>query len=413
MVMKRSGLFAILLAAVLVTGCGSSGSTASYDMSPAESMNGRASTASAIGGMEYTTDAAADYADGAEYEIDPEYGVETSTDAGAAGSTDSDSKGIAEVDTGKKVIRNMSIRAETTDLNALDQAIQARVSELGGYIESSSIDGSAIYDDGYYLGEDGNTYYDTSYAAQSGNMRSYRYAYYTIRIPAQHLDQFAEAIEDGANVLSHSTTTQDITSSYVDTDSRRKSLEEEQQVLNDMMQRAETVDEMIQIESQLSDVRYELENIRSQLKSMQDRVSYSTVNLDITEVKVLTDTTARDLTWQERISNGFESSCERLVVTSQEIVIWIASNAPMIVFYIILAIILLVILRLVLVVIGVILGSRHNKAARGNKKNKKAMKAPANPGAESNAPAADAETNSPVITETTNTDDSGHSNTSI
>lgn len=361
--MRKSGLFAILAAAMVLAGCGSAYSTGTTS----DSAVGVSSSRAAAGvsnsydsgsyeemyALDDITEAAAEDS-GADYDVDVK---------------SADDSGIAEVDTSKKIIRNKNYSLETTDLATLDQMIQAKVSELGGYIESSSIDGGVTYDDGYYLGSDGQTYYDTSYVARSGKSRQYRYAYYTIRIPAERLDEFSAAVENGANVTYASTTTQDITSSYVDTDARRKSYEEEIEVLNEMMQKAETVDEMIQIESQLSDVRYQLENIKSQLKSMDNDVAYSTVDLSVTEVTVLTDTTSRNLTWQERIANGFANSCERLVETSQEIVISIASNAPMIVFYIILIVIGLVILRFVIWVVGAILGGgRGRRTARKSRK---------------------------------------------
>lgn len=406
--MRKSGLFAIVLAAAVVAGCGSS------DASYAEVSSGTTSASSsrAAAGVssnydyaaEMTAEKAYDYDSGTEAvadvydestleEMDPYYNAGDITVTADDQQDASDSKksskdkpdDIEEVDTSKKVIRNMNYSVETTDLDALDQAIQAKVSELGGYIENSSIDGSTVYHDGYYLGEDGNTYYDTSYVSHSGNTRQYRYAYYTIRIPAQQLDQFAQAVEEGANVLSQSTSTQDITSSYVDTDSRRKSLEEELQVLNDMAKKAETVEDLIQIESQRSEVRYQLENIKSQLKSMDDRVAYSTVNMDVTEVKVLTDTTAKDLTWQERVSNGFANSCERLVTTSQEIAIGIASNLPMILFYIVIAVILLVLLRLVLVIIMAILGVKRGKESKKDKRDKKGRRAAQSSGKDNDA----------------------------
>lgn len=393
--MRKSGLFAIVLAAAVVAGCGSSDASYAEVSSGTTSANSSRAAAGVSSNYDYAAEMAAekayDYDSGTEAvadvydestleEMDPYYNAGDVTvtaddqqDASDGKKSSKDkSADIEEVDTSKKVIRNMNYSVETTDLDALDQEIQTKVNELGGYIESSSKDGGTTYDDGYYLGDDGNTYYDTSYAARSGNTRQYRYAYYTVRIPAANLDQFAEAVENGANVLSQSTSTQDITSSYVDTDSRRKSLEEELQILNDMAEDAETVDELIQIESQRSDVRYQLENIKSQLKSMDDQVAYSTVYISVTEVTVLTDTTARDLSWQERIVNGFTTSCEQLIETSQEIVIWIASNLPMIVFYIVIAIILLVILRLVIHVIGAILGTGKDKNKRRGKRHGKA-----------------------------------------
>lgn len=385
--MRKHGIFAIALAAMVMAGCGSS--DASFMSEVTTDMSAGSSKAAGVSvsydnGMEepgestYAYDSIAEaagevsaYDEADEGELDPYYSVDDSKAGGATVDT-SDTGDIAEVDTAKKIVRNMSYSVETTDLEALDQAIQSKVTELGGYIESCSKDGGVTYDDGYYLDDDGNTYYDTSYAGSSGKSRQYRYAYYTVRIPADRLDQFAQAVEEDSNVTYQSTYTQDITSSYVDKDSRRKTLEEELQILNNMMNKAETVEDMIQIESQISDVRYELERIRSQLKSMQDRVTYSTVDITVTEVTVLTDTSTRNLTWQERITNGFTTSCKRLISTSQELLIWIASNLPMIVFYLVLLVIALVVLRLLLIAVCVVLGIKRKKRGKAGKKDKNA-----------------------------------------
>lgn len=241
---------------------------------------------------------------------------------------------IADVDTSKKIIRNMKFSVETTDLDALNDTILQKTSELGGYVESSETNGKTRYDDAYYLGDDGYTYYDSSYASRGKSIEK-RYAYYTIRIPAENLDQFAETVEDSSNVTSNSTSVQDITSTYVDTDSRRKSLEEEQASLNTMMKKAESIEEMIQIEDKLSDVRYNLQNIKSQLASMQNNVAYSTVTINVTEVTVLTDTTSTSISWTERIANGFTTSCETVWDDFTENMIWLLSNIPMILYSIV------------------------------------------------------------------------------
>lgn len=350
--MRKFNVIAIVLAGMLLAGCGSNASSAAFVT------NGSASRASAsadyaVAEEAYAEDTTADYYDGGD--LDAEYAIEDSAVSGGTGTTSSagvSGSDIAEVDTSKKIVYRMSYSVETTDLDQLDAALQAKVNALGGYIEDASVDG--------------NNYYDSS----SSNTRR-RYAYYTIRIPAEHLDEFAESVEEGSNVLSRTKSTEDITTSYIDADSRRKSLEEELEVLDNMADKAETIEDLIQIEAQRTEVRADLENIQSQLKAMKDRVQYSTINLDVTEVTVLTDTTPQDLSWQERIANGFTTSCENLLETTQEIAIWIASNIPMILFWVVIVVIALVLLRFVLWIAGGILGIRRK---RKNKKDKRAIK---------------------------------------
>ena len=58
----------------------------------------------------------------------------------------------------------------------------------------------------------------------------------------------------------------------------------------ELMAKAENVDAVIAIESRLSEVLYELESIKSSLRVYDNQVLYSTIYLNINEVK-LTSTT--------------------------------------------------------------------------------------------------------------------------
>lgn len=356
--MRKKTLFAVLAATMIVSGCGSSApETASGARSIASSTSfGSVSTMS----LDST-----DHSSGWEYESTSDTDIISAT---AEADSDSNSA-IRDVDTSAKIVRNMSYSVETTDMTALIDSIQTKLVELGGYIENSQVSGgNARYDDGYYLDSEGRTQYDSSYTPSYAGRLSYNYATYTIRIPAEKLDEFANEIESTSNVTSQSTTTEDITSSYVDTDSRRKSLEEELETLEAMAKKAETVDEMIQIQSQISDVWYNLENIQSQLKVMDQRVAYSTVNLDITEVTVLSNVDSNTLSWTDRIANGFKSSCENVVYAVQEGFINLVSNLPMILFR------LFEIVIVGLVLLGIIKAIKAIKRIRKGKKSGKTPK---------------------------------------
>lgn len=321
--MRKKTFLATLAAAMVLTGCGSSISEASYSTKSAASTASLASFSTmAVGADKYSGDTYDISYDSAESAMNA-----VSSDASDSGST------IRDVDTSTKIVRNMSFSVETTDMTALIDSLQTKVSELDGYIENSQISGGDTrYDDGYYLDSDGKTQYDSSYTPSYIGRLGYKYATYAIRIPAEKLDEFANEIESTSNVTSQSATTEDITLSYVDTDSRKKSLEDELETLEAMARKAETVDEMIQIQAQISDVRYNLENIQSQLKVMDQRVAYSTVDLDITEVTVLTNTNSSTLSWADRIADGFKTSCETVSYTLQEGFITFVSNLPMILF---------------------------------------------------------------------------------
>mgnify|MGYP002226154573 CR=1 FL=1 len=79
-----------------------------------------------------------------------------------------------------------------------------------------------------------------------------------------------------------------MTLTYVDLQSHRDALQTEQERLLQLLEQAESIEDIITIEQRLSDVRYQLESMESQLRSYDNQVDYSTVYLYIDEVEVYT-----------------------------------------------------------------------------------------------------------------------------
>ena len=306
---EMTALLAATLCTALVTGCGSSNSASqSY-------------AASEMATADYAAGAVYDYGyDDYEYDYDMEEAYDAPAEAKAVAV---DENGIKEVDTSRKLIRTVNLSVETKDIDELDVNIAKRVAELGGYIESSSMDGRRDVID---TDNDG---YDDITGQYIGSRR--RTANYTIRIPAEKLDQFVESVTGATNVTSQSMNVQDITSSYVDIDSRRKVLQQEEQRLLEMLELAYTVEEMLEIEEHLSDVRYQLESIQSQLRSYDNRVAYSTVNLDVRQVWEYTPVVQDP--WYVRMGKGFVQSLTDLLEGIGNFLIWIIVHLPYLIFW--------------------------------------------------------------------------------
>lgn len=71
------------------------------------------------------------------------------------------------------------------------------------------------------------------------------------------------------------------------------------------LEQAESIEEMMTIESRLSDIRYQLESMESQLRTYDSQIEYSTVSLYISEVVELTPVETKEQTTWERISEDF------------------------------------------------------------------------------------------------------------
>lgn len=211
------------------------------------------------------------------------------------------------VDTSRKLITTMNISTETEDLDQILSSVQSKVKELGGYIESSNI------------------YNGSSYSGRVNN----RSASLSLRIPADKLDQFVVTLDEGTNITNKSTNVEDVTLSYVDIESRKSALKAEEKRLLEIVESAETVEDIIKVEERLSEVRYQLESIESQLRTYDNKINYSTVYLDISEVTQYTPTEQKGVF--KRIAEGFVNNCKSVWNAIVEFFIWVVIHIPQII----------------------------------------------------------------------------------
>ena len=183
--------------------------------------------------------------------------------------------------TDRKLIRRVSMDLQTQELEALLSAINDKISELGGYIENSKVN----------IG--------------SGNEDNRR-ATLTVRIPAEKLDSFTDHVASVSNVTATSESAEDVTLSYVATESRQKALQAEETRLLALIEKAANLSELLQLEKRLTEIRTELETVTSQLKVYDNLVDYATVELFVDEVKEYTPTEKPGF-WK-RLGSGFAES---------------------------------------------------------------------------------------------------------
>ncbi len=181
----------------------------------------------------------------------------------------------------RKLIKTVNMDVETEEFDGLITKLRERVGELKGYIESSNIRGNIRYQES-------------------------RNAAITIRVPSGELENFVNEVAEISNIVRRSENVSDITLTYVDVESRKKALEIEQERLHSLLEKAESVEDIITIEGRLSEVRYELQSYASQLLVYDNQVDYSTIHLNISEVKRLTP--QKEPSILERITEGFSDN---------------------------------------------------------------------------------------------------------
>ena len=212
------------------------------------------------------------------------------------------------VSSDQKLIKRVFMETETEDLEALLPVIAAKITELGGYVERQELYNGSI---------------QSSYRSRS--------AYMTVRIPAARLGEFTSQVEGVSNVVNYTENTDDVTLKYVDTESRVKALQVEQERLMELLAKAENMTDLLEIESRLTDVRYELESYASQLRALDNKVSYATVELNVRQVRVYTEVEPQTV-WQ-RISGGFGENLRDIGENLTDFFVWVTVYSPQLIFW--------------------------------------------------------------------------------
>lgn len=228
--------------------------------------------------------------------------------ADEAGSLNSSASGSTALPEGRKWIITIDMNVETDDLDLLMTNLDQKIDALGGYVE------------------DQNIHNGSNYAS-----RRYRSANLTIRIPDENADQFTTDLSGLANVVSQNLRREDITLKYVATSSRVTALETEEARLLELLSKAETMEDLLEIEARLTDVRYELENHASQLRLYDNQVDYATIYLNIDEVQEYTP--VEEPTFFERIRNTFSDALEGVGDGIVNITVFLVGNSPYLLVY--------------------------------------------------------------------------------
>ncbi len=254
------------------------------------------------------TDSAYNGGESYSQKADYEYRVEVEGDVALGDMVESPSTGNHEsTSTGsnlqavssQKLITTVNMETETEHYDDLMLWLNGRIREYGGYVE---------------------------YSENYGNQSSRRSAAITIRIPATGLDIFLTGLSQESNVTYQSRSVKDVTLNYVDVQSHKEALLVEQERLMALLEKAESLEDLLTIEERLTQVRYELESYESQLRTYDNQIDYSTIHLSIREVKVLTAPKPEGF-W-ERVTAGFQDDLKDVTDGFVEFAITFLSNIP-------------------------------------------------------------------------------------
>lgn len=258
----KKGSIAILLTLVMILGLTACGGAAPRDA---------ASGSTAFYGA--TNDMAASEEDAYwDAEMPMEAEMQSKSDGGTVNPT------RANIPESVKMIYRANLELETTEYEKAQSDIVTLTNQLGGYFEEQS---SNNYSSGY------------------------RSASYTVRVPAAQFDAFLHQIGELCRVRYQTQSAENVSERYYDMESRLETAKIKLDRLQDLLSKAEAMEDIITLESAISDTEYQIESLSGELRHYDALIDYSTIYVTLQEVYKVTEQDNAPLTFAQRIANAF------------------------------------------------------------------------------------------------------------
>ena len=217
-----------------------------------------------------------------------------------------------------KLIYTADLEMEVLDFDAAVDGLNQLVEELGGYCESSN----------FY---------------NYGRSRS---ADYTVRVPSEHYRAFVDACSDWENchLRSRSEDVENVGEAYFDTETRLATLRTKMERLQALLAQATEMEDIITIESAISETEYQIEQYTSELNRYDSLIGYATIHLYLDEVLDLTE--EEEIGLADRLSQNLRWGAERFLETLEDLLLWAAYNIiGIVIFLLLLAAVILTVRR--------------------------------------------------------------------
>ena len=196
-----------------------------------------------------------------------------------------------------KMVYTANMDLQTLSFDQADADISALVEEMGGYFEQRNI---------------------------SNRSSGYRYAEYTVRVPAEKFNDFCSQMGNLCHLVYKNESADNITESYYDTQSRLVTAQTKLERLQELLRRAESMEDIITIESAISETEWTIENLTGTLRTYDSLVGYSTVYMSLSEVYELAGQGQAPVTFGDRLGESFLDGLKAIGRTAQNFAVWLA-----------------------------------------------------------------------------------------
>ena len=198
---------------------------------------------------------------------------------------------------GVKMVYSASIEMQTVSYEQAVEDIAALVERSGAYFEQKNF---------------------------SNYSNGYRHASYTVRVPAEQYADFCAQVGALCHVTWQSDSAEDISEQYYDTQSRLETAQIKLARLQELLKKAQNMEDIITIESAISETEYEIERLSGTVRRYDALVDYATVTLELSEVYRLSGTEDAPKSFGEKLGNAFADGLAAAAEGLEDVAIWLA-----------------------------------------------------------------------------------------
>ncbi len=274
--MKRGFAWLLTLLALLglLSGCGGGGDTAATD-----------------------TATSADTADSGTAGSGGSYGAWPEAQVAEETTGESAEDGASDRLENAKMIYTARMEVETTAFDTAAADLRTLVEILGGYFEQAAVHN---YGSGYRSGD------------------------YTVRVPADQFQPFLDRVGTLCHVTYQEQTSENVSEAYYDAESRLATQRTKLERLQNLLAQAENMEDIITIESAISDTELEIERLTGTLRQYDALVDYATVHLSLQEVYQLSNVEEPATSFASRMGAAFASGWRGFVGALESLAVALA-----------------------------------------------------------------------------------------
>jgi hypothetical protein len=234
----------------------------------------------------------------------------------------------------RHVIRNGSIDLTVRNTRETIKTIQQMVSAADGIISYSYV-------------------YEIREGVYGANL--------TIRVPQERFDSMMAQLEPLGKAANIQTSQDDVTMQYVDLESRLNNQKAQEARLVEILEMANNVEEVLEVERELYRVRGEIESMSAQFRHLRDRVNYSTIELRMKEEVIPTQTISPGAfeNFGEKLLQSFIGGVNFVLRAVSAVAVALSALLPVLILFGVIGYLIFIITRRV---------SRKKKAAAAEKK---------------------------------------------